>query len=152
LEVQGRVDDVGRVADWHRRQRQSGRGRRRGPDQGRDRLRRIFLCQAGQAQRQLAINKAGKAVVPATPSFAAAASNANWAATPDFVVILTNPPGPEGCPITSASFGLMHRGPTDTATAGAALKFFDWAYAKGGGMAEELDYIPLPAGVVAAVR
>jgi phosphate transport system substrate-binding protein len=98
------------------------------------------------------INKAGKAVVPATPSFAAAASNANWAATPDFGVILTNAPGPESWPITSASFVLMHKRPTDTATAGAALKFFDWAYAKGGGMAEELDYIPLPAGVVAAVR
>jgi phosphate transport system substrate-binding protein len=98
------------------------------------------------------INRAGKAVVPATPSFAAAASNANWAATPDFGVILTNAPGPDSWPITSASFVLMHKQPTDTATAGAALKFFDWAYAKGGGMAEELDYIPLPAGVVAAVR
>ena len=98
------------------------------------------------------INKAGKAVVPAMPSFAAAASNANWAATPDFGVILTNAPGPESWPITSASFVPMHKQPTDTATAGAALKFFDWAYAKGGGMAEELDYIPLPTGVVAAVR
>jgi phosphate transport system substrate-binding protein len=98
------------------------------------------------------INRAGKAVMPAMPSFAAAASNANWAATPDFGVILTNAPGPDSWPITSASFVLMHKQPTDTATAGAALKFFDWAYAKGGGMAEELDYIPLPSGVVAAVR
>jgi phosphate transport system substrate-binding protein len=98
------------------------------------------------------INKAGKAVVPAMPSFAAAASNANWAATPDFGVILTNAPGGETWPITSASFVLMQRQSSDPATAGAALKFFDWAYAKGGGMAEELDYVPMPAGVVTAVR
>jgi phosphate transport system substrate-binding protein len=98
------------------------------------------------------INKAGRAVVPAMPSFAAAASNANWTATPDFGVILTNAPGAETWPITSASFVLMPKQPADPAAAGAALKFFDWAYAKGSGMAEELDYVPLPAGVVAAVR
>jgi phosphate transport system substrate-binding protein len=98
------------------------------------------------------INKAGKAVVPAMPSFAAAASNANWAATPDFGVILTNAPGAETWPITSASFVLMPKQAADPAAAGAALKFFDWAYAKGGGLAEELDYVPMPAKVVAAVR
>jgi phosphate transport system substrate-binding protein len=98
------------------------------------------------------INKNGKAVAPAIQAFAAAASNANWEATPGFGVILTNEPGAETWPITSATFVLMHRQPADPSLAGAALKFFDWAYAKGGGMAEELDYVPLPAGVVAAVR
>ena len=29
-----------------------------------------------------------------------------------------------------------------------ALKFFAWAYEKGGKMAEELDYVPMPANVV----
>src|SRR5262245_5077660 len=98
------------------------------------------------------INKAGKAVVPAMPSFAAAASNASWETTPGFGVILTNEPGAETWPITSATFVLMHKQPADPAAAGATLKFFDWAYAKGGGMAEELDYVPMPAKVVAAVR
>jgi phosphate transport system substrate-binding protein len=98
------------------------------------------------------INKAGKAVVPAMPSFAAAAGNANWDATPDFGVILTNAPGAETWPITSASFVLMHKRPADPAAAGAALKFFDGAYAKGGGLAEELNYVPMPAKVAAAVR
>jgi phosphate transport system substrate-binding protein len=98
------------------------------------------------------INKAGKAVVPAMPAFAAAAGNANWGATPDFGIILTNQTGAETWPITSASFVLMHKQPADPAAAGAALKFFDWAYAKGNGMAEELDYVPMPARVVAAVR
>jgi len=98
------------------------------------------------------INKAGKAVLPAMAAFAAAAGNANWDATPDFGVILTHQTGAETWPITSASFVLMPKQPADPAAAGAALKFFDWAYAKGGGMAEELDYVPMPAKVIAAVR
>jgi phosphate transport system substrate-binding protein len=86
------------------------------------------------------------------PAFAAAAGNANWDATPGFGVILTNETGAETWPITSASFVLIPKQPADPAAAGAALKFFDWAYAKGNGMAEELDYVPMPAKVVDAVR
>ena len=33
-----------------------------------------------------------------------------------------------------------------------AIKFFDWAYAKGGKAAEDLDYVPLPAPVVAQIQ
>jgi phosphate transport system substrate-binding protein len=98
------------------------------------------------------INKGGKAVVPAMQAFAAAAGNANWEATPGFGVILTNEAGAETWPITSASFVLIPKQPADSAAAGAALKFFDWAYAKGNAMAEELDYVPMPAKVVDAVR
>ncbi|HXL28511.1 MAG TPA: phosphate ABC transporter substrate-binding protein PstS, partial [Bradyrhizobium sp.] len=32
------------------------------------------------------------------------------------------------------------------------LKFFAWAYAKGGKMAEELDFVPMPTSVVTAVE
>jgi phosphate transport system substrate-binding protein len=98
------------------------------------------------------INKAGKTILPAMPSFAAAASNASWETAPGFGVILTNEAGAETWPITSATFVLMHKQPADPALAGAALKYFDWAYAKGGKMAEELDYVPMPAKVVDAVR
>ena len=42
--------------------------------------------------------------------------------------------------------------PGDPAAVGAALKFFNWAYAKGGQMAHELDYVPMPASVVSAVQ
>ena len=38
------------------------------------------------------------------------------------------------------------------AAAHEALKFFDWAYANGGKMAQDLDYIPMPAPVVAAIK
>jgi phosphate transport system substrate-binding protein len=32
------------------------------------------------------------------------------------------------------------------------LKFFSWAFAKGGKAAEELDYIPMPKAVVELIR
>ena len=40
----------------------------------------------------------------------------------------------------------------DAATTGEALKFFAWSYAKGGKMAEELDYVPMPAKVVTDIQ
>src|SRR3954453_3734283 len=98
------------------------------------------------------INKAGKAIAPTIGAFAAAAGNANWDAAPGFGVILTNESGAETWPVTSATFVLMRKQPSDPAAASAALKFFDWVYANGGKMAEELDYVPMPAGVAGAIR
>jgi phosphate transport system substrate-binding protein len=98
------------------------------------------------------MNKAGRAVAPTIASFAAAAVNANWESSPDFGVILTNEAGAETWPVTSATFVLMPKQPSDPAAAGEALKFFDWAYAGGSKLAEELDYVPMPASVVGAVR
>ena len=34
----------------------------------------------------------------------------------------------------------------------AALRFFDWAYANGDKMADELDYVPLPDSVETLIR
>ena len=98
------------------------------------------------------MNKAGKAVAPGIESFSAAAANANWEETPGFGVILTNEAGAASWPITGATFILMHKQPSDPAAAAEALKFFHWAYANGGKMAQELDYVPMPANVVAAVE
>jgi phosphate transport system substrate-binding protein len=98
------------------------------------------------------VNRDGKTVSPGIASFAAAASNANWERTPGFGVILTDEAGAATWPIAGATFILMHKQPNDPAAAGQALKFFDWAYAEGGKMAEELDYVPMPGSVVAAVR
>lgn len=98
------------------------------------------------------VNAAGKTVAPETKSFTAAAANADWAGTPGFGVILTEQPGADAWPMTAATFILMHKQPADPAAAGEALKFFDWSYRKGGGMAEELDYIPMPGSVVKLVE
>lgn len=98
------------------------------------------------------VNKEGKTVAPTTPTFQAAAANADWANAPGFYQILTDQPGAQSWPITAATFILLPKQPQDAAAATEALKFFGWAFAKGGKAAEELDYIPLPASVVALIK
>ena len=94
------------------------------------------------------INKDGKTVAPVKEAFQAAAANADWASAPGMGVILTDEPGEASWPITNPTFILMHKKATDAVAAKEALKFFDWAYANGDKMAEELDYVPLPDNVV----
>jgi phosphate transport system substrate-binding protein len=67
-------------------------------------------------------------------------------------VILTDEPGDMSWPISSATFILIHKQPQDAAAATEALKFFAWAYAKGGQAAQDLDYVPMPAKVVTAIQ
>src|ERR1700723_829818 len=97
-------------------------------------------------------NKAGKTVQPTVESFQAAASNANWANAPGYYVILTDQPGEQSWPITASSFILMQKEPVDKAASAEAIKFFKWAFANGGKMAEELDYIPMPEPVVKMIE
>jgi len=98
------------------------------------------------------INKDGKTVAPNAAAFQAAAANAEWEKTKNFYLILTDQPGAESWPIAGATFILIHKQPQDPAAATEALKFFAWAYAKGGKMAEDLDYVPMPAAVVKAIQ
>jgi phosphate transport system substrate-binding protein len=97
-------------------------------------------------------NKDGKAVAPGIASFTAAAGSANWEGAPGFGVSLTDEAGAETWPVTGATFVLIHKQPKEPAAARAALKFFSWAFAKGGKMAEELDYVPVPGKVVGAIE
>jgi phosphate transport system substrate-binding protein len=85
-------------------------------------------------------------------AFQAAASNADWAKAPGYYLILTNQPGEASWPITAATFILMHKDATDKAASQEAVKFFKWAFEKGGKMAEELDYIPMPEPVVKLIE
>ena len=97
------------------------------------------------------VNKAGKVVGPTIEAFQAAAANADWANSPGYYQILTEQPGDASWPITAATFILMHAEPQDKAASGEALKFFAWAF-KNNKMAEELDYIPMPAAVVGLIE
>src|SRR5262245_26172872 len=97
-------------------------------------------------------NKAGKTVTPNSESFQAAAANANWKSQPGYGVILANQPGDKSWPMTAATWILVYKKPADAAATREALKFFAWCYAKGGKMAEELDYVPMPTSVVADVE
>jgi phosphate transport system substrate-binding protein len=98
------------------------------------------------------VNKAGKTVSPTSDSFQAGAANADWKSQPGYGVILANQPGDQSWPITASTWILIYRKPSDAASTAAALKFFDWAYTKGQNEAKALDYIPMPANVVADIE
>lgn len=98
------------------------------------------------------INKAGNAVTPSAESFQAAAATADWAGADSYYLILTDQAGAKSWPITGASFILVHKQPDDAASVHEALKFFAWAYKDGASMAAELDYVPLPAALIAQVQ
>ncbi len=97
-------------------------------------------------------NKAGAAVAPSAESFQAAAANADWAKADSYYLILTDQAGAKSWPITGASFILLYKDPPDPAAVKEALKFFGWAYKDGAQMASELDYVPLPASLIAQVK
>ncbi len=97
-------------------------------------------------------NAAGKFVKPEASAFMAAAANADWKNAPDFKLLLTNQPGDASWPITGATFILFYKTQDKPEIGAAVLKFFDWAYHNGSQMAEQLDYIPMPANVVKLVE
>jgi phosphate transport system substrate-binding protein len=95
-------------------------------------------------------NKAGNFVAPDDTAFKAAAAGADWAKS--FYQILTEQPGKDSWPMTGATFILMHKVQDKPVQASATLKFFDWAYKNGDKTADELDYVPMPASVKAAIE
>ena len=97
-------------------------------------------------------NKDGHFVKPDSDTFQAAAAGADWKGTPGFRVLLTNQPGAKSWPITGATFILFYKKQEKPETAQQVLKFFDWAYHHGSKMAEQLDYVPMPASVVKLVE
>jgi phosphate transport system substrate-binding protein len=98
------------------------------------------------------MNKAGQTVSPNMESFQAAAANADWEHADHFYMILTDQPGAKTWPIENPTFILVPKNPPNPAAATEALKFFKWAYANGGKMATDLDYIPLPDSVVQRIE
>ncbi len=100
----------------------------------------------------LLTNKAGTAVAPSTESFQAAAANADWVHSDSYYLVLTDQAGAKSWPITGTSFILVYKQPDDPAAVNEALKFFAWAYKDGASMAAELDYVPLPAALIAQVK
>ncbi len=95
-------------------------------------------------------NSAGVFVKPEDDSFKAAAAGADWSKS--FYQILTNQPGKDAWPISGATFILMHQKQDKPANAAETLKFFNWAYTNGTKAAADLDYVPMPPAVVAAVQ
>lgn len=95
-------------------------------------------------------NASGAFVRPEDDTFKAAAAGADWTKT--FYQVLTNQAGKDAWPITGATFILMHTKQDKPANATEVLKFFNWAFKNGEKVAAELDYVPMPAPVVAAIQ
>jgi len=98
------------------------------------------------------VNKDGKAVAPSAAAFQAASNAVDWSKAPGFYMLLTNEPGADTWPISAATFIIVHKEPKDPAAVAEALKFFDWAYKNGDGMADELAYVPLPDSLVDLIK
>jgi phosphate transport system substrate-binding protein len=97
-------------------------------------------------------NKDGKYVSPDDTTFAAAAAGADWFSVPGMGLSIVNQPGATSWPITTASFILMYKSPSDKKASDEVLKFFDWSFKNGKKLALELDYVPLPDALTKQIR
>ena len=89
-------------------------------------------------------NRAGRYVSPDDLTFAAAADGADWFSIPGMGVSIVDQKNPNAWPVSSASFIIMYKDPTDKKASQDVLKFFDWAFRNGKKMSDELDYVHLP--------
>ena len=97
-------------------------------------------------------NRDGRYIEPDDATFAAAAANAEWFKTPGMGISLVNQKGANAWPITGASFVLVYREPKDPKATQEVLKYFAYAWDKGGKAALDLDYVPLPKAVTDRIR
>jgi len=95
-------------------------------------------------------NAAGTWVAPTEDTFKAAAANADW--NRSYYQILTDQKGRDAWPITGATFILVHVKSDKPEAVRSSLDFFDWSFENGDKMADELDYVALPAAVKTKIR
>jgi phosphate transport system substrate-binding protein len=97
-------------------------------------------------------NRDGQFIMPDDDAFAAAAAGADWFSVPGMGLSIVNQPGAKAYPVTTASFILMYKEPSNKAESAEVLKFFDWAFKNGKEMAAELDYVGLPDALTNQIR
>ena len=95
-------------------------------------------------------NRDGAFVAPDEASFKAAAAGADWNKT--FYQLITDQPGKNAWPITTATFILMSIKQDKPANATETFKFFSWAYKNGDAVAASLDYVAMPDSVIPAIE
>jgi len=95
-------------------------------------------------------NRDGVFVAPDQAAFAAAAAGADW--NKSFYQLITDQPGKNAWPISTATFILMQLKQDKPASATEVFKFFDWAYKNGDKTAAALDYVPIPDSVIATIE
>jgi len=97
-------------------------------------------------------NKDGNFVDPDDKTFAAAAAGADWFSIPGMGLSIVDQKGKDAWPVSTASFIIMYKDPSDKAQSQEVLKFFDWAFKNGKQLALELDYVPLPDTLTKQIR
>lgn len=97
-------------------------------------------------------NRSGRWVSPDDSTFAAAADGADWFSVPGMGLSIVDQRNPMAWPVSSASFIIMYKDPTDRKASQEVLKFFDWAFKNGKKMSEELDYVHLPLALQDQIR
>ena len=95
-------------------------------------------------------NKDGVFVTPNDTSFAAAAAGADW--NKSFYQLITDQPGKNAWPSSTATFILMHLKQDKPSNATEVFKFFTWAYKNGDQTAAALDYVPIPDNVIGSIE
>jgi phosphate transport system substrate-binding protein len=109
----------------------------------------IELAYAKQNQMPTAAiqNAAGRFVEPSVESATAAAAGAvsQMGPTTDYRVSIVNASGENAYPISSLTWLLVYRNPTDTAKARKLIDFIRWTLASGEESAATLHYAPLPS-------
>ncbi|QWE16305.1 phosphate ABC transporter substrate-binding protein PstS [Polynucleobacter sp. AP-Nino-20-G2] len=97
-------------------------------------------------------NAAGQFVAPDDETFAAAAAGTDWTKIPGMGTYITNAGGAKSWPISGAVFILIYKNPENKANASEVIKFFEFGLKDGGKMAEELDYVPMPAATIEFIK
>ena len=95
-------------------------------------------------------NHDGAFVAPDEDTFKAAAAGADW--NKSFYQLITDQPGKNAWPISTATFILMNIKQDKPANATETFKFFSWAYKNGGKIAADLDYVPMPDNVIGTIE
>ncbi len=97
-------------------------------------------------------NRSGRWVSPDDLTFAAAADGADWFSVPGMGLSIVDQRNPNAWPVSSASFIIMYRDPTDKQASQEVIKFFDWAFKNGAKMSADLDYVHLPVSLQTQIR
>jgi len=97
-------------------------------------------------------NQAGNYIAPSAASFRSAVASTNWLEQPNFYVSVTNAAPANAYPIVATSFVLVRTRLGDPDGAQALRGFFQWALEQGQAMAENANYLPLPATLIQQVE
>ncbi len=91
-------------------------------------------------------------VSPNQESFAAAAKNTTWSAANGYGVSLTNQPGQDSWPLTTATYAVILQNTKQAFGVVNTLKYFDWSFRNGAAIAQKWGFVSIPSEVMQGAR